>query len=204
MSTHDEAQRAQSRESILPNLQEIAYWNDEAGSRWARFQERIDRAFAPLSAAGLAAAAVQPGEAILDIGCGCGATSLELCDGTREGGSVVGIDVSRSMLDVARERAGARSLINIRFLLADASTEAFREHIFDLVFSRFGVMFFDDSVAAFANVRKSFTVRRQTRFRVLARTRREPVVCGPARSRPATRASTTETGSRCARAARVR
>ena len=146
MSTHDET---------LPNAEEIAYWNEEAGSRWARFQERIDRAFAPLGAAALARAAVRSGEAVLDIGCGCGASSLELSSAVGKTGSIVGVDVSRSMLAVAEARSRALGLSNARFVLADASTEAFDTQLFDLAFSRFGVMFFDDPVAAFTNVRRA-------------------------------------------------
>jgi len=139
----------------MPNSEEIAYWNDEAGSRWAAFQERIDHVFAPLGLAGLASAALQPAESVLDIGCGCGATLLELASAVGARGGVVGIDVSRSMLAVAEQRAQALGLANVGFLLADASTYAFGEDAFDVAFSRFGVMFFDDPVGAFANVRRS-------------------------------------------------
>ena len=139
----------------MPNSEEIAYWNDEAGSRWATFQERIDHVLAPLGAAGLASAALQPAEAVLDIGCGCGATLLELANAVGAKGSVVGVDVSQSMLAVAEQRAQGLGLANVRCVLADASTYAFGEAAFDLAFSRFGVMFFDDPVGAFANVRRS-------------------------------------------------
>lgn len=139
----------------MPNSDEIAYWNDEAGLRWAHFQDRIDVAFAPLGAAGLLSAAARPGETVLDIGCGCGASSLELGDAVGETGSVIGVDVSRAMLAVAEDRSRAAGLSNSHFVLADASTEAFDEGVFDLAFSRFGVMFFDDPVAAFANVRRA-------------------------------------------------
>ena len=139
----------------MPNFDEIAYWNDEAGSRWAHYQERIDAVFAPLGEAGLTAAAALAGETVVDIGCGCGASSIALSHAVDKTGSVLGVDVSRTMLAVAEERSLAAGLRNSRFLLADASTEAFDEHVFDLAFSRFGVMFFDDPVAAFENVRRS-------------------------------------------------
>lgn len=139
----------------MHNADEIAYWNGEAGTRWAAFQSRIDRAFTPLLDAGLIAAAVRPGESVLDIGSGCGATLLALAQAAGERGRVVGVDPSRTMLAVAERRASERGLTQVECVLADASTHAFDENRFDLHFSRFGVMFFDDPVAAFANLRRS-------------------------------------------------
>jgi SAM-dependent methyltransferase len=138
-----------------PNADEIAYWNDEAGSRWVTYQERIDRAFAAFTRETLARAVVRPGERVLDIGCGCGATTLELSAAVGETGSVVGVDVSHPMLEVARSRVSASGSHNVRFVQADASTEDFGDARFDLVFSRFGVMFFDDPVGAFVNLRRA-------------------------------------------------
>jgi SAM-dependent methyltransferase len=140
---------------ILPNRDEIAYWNNEAGSRWALFQEQMDRALAPLGERGLKSAAAGPGDAVLDIGCGCGGSSLELAAAIGATGSLVGVDVSRPMLAVADERARKAGLGNVRFILADAATEAFGDIAFGLAFSRFGVMFFDDPLRAFANVRRA-------------------------------------------------
>jgi SAM-dependent methyltransferase len=134
---------------------EIAYWNNEAGSHWALFQERMDRALAPLGARALQSAAAGPGDAVLDIGCGCGASSLALAGAIGETGSLVGVDVSRPMLAVAEKRARAAGLGNVRFVLADATSEPFDDEVFDLAFSRFGVMFFDDPLRAFANVRRA-------------------------------------------------
>ena len=139
----------------LPNHDEIAYWNNEAGSRWAVFQEQMDRALAPLGARGLESAAAGPGDAVLDIGCGCGGSSLELARAIGATGSVLGVDVSRQMLAVAEERERAAGLGNVRFVLADAATEALGDDMFDLAFSRFGVMFFDDPLCAFSNVRRA-------------------------------------------------
>lgn len=119
------------------NYDEIAYWNNEAGSRWALFQEQMDLALAPFGARGLEFAAAPPGDAVLDIGCGCGGSSLELAGAIGATGSVVGVDVSRPMLAAAEERARAAGLGNVRFLLADAASEAFGEDTFDLAFSRF-------------------------------------------------------------------
>lgn len=139
----------------MPNLTEIAYWNDDAGSRWVTFAQQIDRAFAPLTAAGLAAATVRAGEAVLDIGCGCGATLLEQAKVVGTTGSVVGVDVSQPMLAVAEQRARLLGLANVRCVLADASNYAFAQGAFNLEFSRFGVMFFDDPAGAFGNLRRA-------------------------------------------------
>lgn len=96
-------------------------------------------------------ALARAGERVLDIGCGCGATSLALAKTVGAAGRVHGVDVSRPMLRIARERAMEEGA-NVVFLEADASAQAFRPE-WDLVFSRFGVMFFADPVAAFANIR---------------------------------------------------
>jgi SAM-dependent methyltransferase len=139
----------------MPNTEEIAYWNEEAGRRWAAFQVRIDRAFTALGAAGIAKAAAQRAETVLDVGCGCGTSSIDLAEAIGSDGILNGVDVSQPMLGVAQQRADALHLANTRFMLADASTHAFGEDAFDLVYSRFGVMFFDDPAAAFANLRRS-------------------------------------------------
>jgi SAM-dependent methyltransferase len=135
------------------NSEQIAYWNDEAGRRWASSFDRIEATFAPLTIAVLDAARPQPGEAVVDVGCGCGATALELAGRVAPGGRVVGVDISEPMLAVARERTQLGT--NAKFVLADASTHDFGASVFDLMFSRFGVMFFDRPARAFANLRRS-------------------------------------------------
>ncbi|MGL4543820.1 MAG: class I SAM-dependent methyltransferase, partial [Polymorphobacter sp.] len=132
------------------NAEQIDYWNAKAGETWARFQEQLDRQIAPLGAAGIRALAPQPGERILDIGCGCGATTLALAAEVAPGGSVLGLDISQPMLDVARRRAAG--VANVAFREADAQTDDFGRGGFDAIFSRFGVMFFADPQAAFANI----------------------------------------------------
>jgi SAM-dependent methyltransferase len=137
-------------------VDEISYWNSEAGSRWAVYQEQMDRALAPLGEFGLEAAAAGLGDdGVLDIGCGCGASSLALASAVGRTANVVGIDVSRPMLAVAEERARTAALDNLRFVLADAATETLGNDSFSLAFSRFGVMFFDDPLRAFQNVRRA-------------------------------------------------
>ncbi len=134
---------------------QVAYWNGDAGMRWAAQQPRIDAAFAQLTQTVLDHAAPRPGDVVVDIGCGCGATVLGLAARVGPGGSVTGIDLSRPMLDVAAERVRSRQLTNVRLVLADASTHPFGEQTSDLAFSRFGVMFFVDPVKAFANIRRA-------------------------------------------------
>ena len=133
-----------------PNADEIANWNGAVGQRWTELQDVTDAMFAPLTEIVMAAAAAKPGERVLDIGCGCGATVLELARRVGPTGRVLGVDVSEPMLARAAERSAA--LANVELVLADASTHRFPA-TFDLVFSRFGVMFFDDPVAGFANIR---------------------------------------------------
>jgi SAM-dependent methyltransferase len=137
------------------NAEQIAYWNDEAGARWAALHERTDAAFSLVTKTALDAANPQADEAVLDVGCGCGETVLELARRVGRSGSAVGVDVSKAMLDVAAERVQRDRAANVTLLLGDASTHPFDEGAFDLVFSRFGVMFFDAPVDAFANIKRS-------------------------------------------------
>ena len=136
-----------------PNAQQAVYWNEAAGPTWAELQGPLDRQLAPLGRAGMAVLQPKPGEKILDIGCGAGETSLELATAVAPGGQVTGADISRTLLEVARRRA--EGLAGVEFLEADAQTAAFAPGGFNAVFSRFGVMFFSDPVAAFVNIRRA-------------------------------------------------
>jgi SAM-dependent methyltransferase len=129
------------------NQDQIDFWNGWMGDRWVAHQEAMDELLQPLSGALIDAAAVQADEQVMDVGCGCGGTSLTLA---AAGARVTGVDVSEPMLNHARQRAAGDD--RLRFVLADASTEVF-EPEFDVLFSRFGVMFFNDPVAAFTNLR---------------------------------------------------
>ena len=133
------------------NQEQIDYWNGKAGQTWVRSMDRIDRMLVPITKALLERAAVAPGERIVDVGCGCGSTTLEL---VQRGALVFGIDVSEPMLALAKRRASG--LKGVGFRRADAATQPFTpDH--ELVFSRFGVMFFEDPVAAFRNLRSGIT-----------------------------------------------
>lgn len=127
------------------------YWSGKVGDEWATNAARLDAMLAPMTGAALQLAAFQPGERVLDIGCGAGATSLAIARAIQPGGGVTGVDLSPQMLSVARARAAASGL-DVTFLEADAGATEL-PHTFDAAFSRFGVMFFEDAVAAFANLR---------------------------------------------------
>jgi SAM-dependent methyltransferase len=140
----------------MSNDEMVKYWNDSAGPVWVTQQERLDAQIGPLGSLARARAAIRIGERVLDVGCGCGTTTLELADAVGDAGRVVAVDISRPMLERARQRVeGAGSAARIEWRLDDAQTAAFEGGGFDLVFSRFGVMFFEDPVAAFANLRRA-------------------------------------------------
>ncbi|MEO0439643.1 MAG: class I SAM-dependent methyltransferase [Pseudomonadota bacterium] len=129
----------------MPNEEQIEYWNEDAGRQWAAHQTALDAMLASATSALMEAAAVQSGERVLDIGCGTGQTSLIASE---QGAKVTGVDVSRPMLDLARSRGGE----NVQFFLEDAA-QFQSDQKYDLVMSRFGVMFFEDPLAAFKNIR---------------------------------------------------
>lgn len=136
-----------------PNAQQSIYWNESAGPTWADLHAPLDNQLAPLGRAAMAALALRAGERVLDVGCGSGQTTFELARAVAPDGEVVGVDISRTLLDVARRRReGAPGL---HFVEADAQTYPFEAGHFDAVFSRFGVMFFADPAAAFANLRRA-------------------------------------------------
>lgn len=137
------------------NAAQIEFWNSAATRAWADQYERMDRAVAALTKELLDLAAPQPGERVLDIGCGPGTTILELAKRVGPGGHVLGADVSQPSVARARERIATAGLRHAEIIVADASVHPFAPESFDLTFSRFGIMFFSDPVAAFANVRRA-------------------------------------------------
>lgn len=135
------------------NADQLAFWNGRGGQIWVARQEHTDITLAPVSEALLALAAPRTGERVLDIGCGCGASTLEFARAVGPTGRVQALDISAPMLAEGKARAQAAGITNVDWLQADAATAALDE--FDLLTSNFGVMFFGDAVAAFAHLRRA-------------------------------------------------
>ena len=133
---------------VNANTRQIHEWNGAAGDSWSLNQDRFDRMLKPFSDALQAAAKVKPGEKVLEIGCGAGGLAIEMAT---HGATVMAVDVSNSLLGLARTRA-TQARLSIEFQLDDASHATFTSD-FDLLTSHLGVMFFDDPAAAFANMR---------------------------------------------------
>ncbi len=139
--------------SGLPNAKQIEEWNGEKGKRWLEEYERVEWQLIPFGRRAMDQAALRTGERVLDIGCGSGETTLELARRVGPSGAAIGVDISRLLLDSARELARQAELPNVSFQEADAQTYPFAPASFDVVFSRFGVMFFENPDAAFRNLK---------------------------------------------------
>ena len=135
------------------NAEQIRYWNEAAGPKWVSFQKVIDAQIGPLGEQAMDRAGIAPGERVVDAGCGCGETTITLATRVGSQGLVLGIDISTPMLERAAATARAAGVANIRFENADAQTHRLPPGAFDVVYSRFGIMFFADPVAAFTNLR---------------------------------------------------
>lgn len=138
------------------NAEMIEYWNGEAGKRWAQLDNMMARLLAPIAEALIEHGDVGDYRSAVDVGCGGGSQSLLLAERLGPGASVTGVDISEPLLEVARQRAAsAGNAARMEFVHADASQHSFAADSFDLLFSRFGVMFFDDPEGAFANLHRA-------------------------------------------------
>jgi len=137
------------------NAREVQYWNSPHTRVWVDEYQAIDRLLADSTRAALDHAAPKVGERVVDIGCGSGTTVLELAARVGPSGYVLGADVSKPSVEKARERVAAAGVHQAEIVLCDVSTHIFPANSFDLAFSRFGVMFFADPVATFANIHKA-------------------------------------------------
>ncbi|HEY8064190.1 MAG TPA: class I SAM-dependent methyltransferase [Methylosinus sp.] len=138
-----------------PNEAQSALWNKRGGEIWVEQQPMLDRLFQPFERILAEAVEAAGARSVLDIGCGAGATTLAAAQRLGALGRCVGLDISATMIEAARRRAEAAGLVNIRFRVADAQTCDLEPAHFDAIVSRFGVMFFADPRAAFANLRRA-------------------------------------------------
>lgn len=137
----------------VANSAQSEYWNAKAGDAWTQNQAIMDRLLSGPGRRLFEHAAIKAGERVLDIGCGTGATVLAAADAVGPEGGVLGIDLSHAMLDLARSRAKQHAgTAELMFEIADAQSHQFAAGRHDLLLSRFGVMFFEDPTAAFANL----------------------------------------------------
>jgi len=143
-------------------------WNGSVGHAWVDAQEVLDGMFKPLEDLLVEAALAAPGDRVLDVGCGTGGAALTIARRIGAAGRCVGVDISEPMIAAAQAHAEkARAEHDdapASFIRADAQSYAFEPASFDVIISRFGVMFFDDSVVAFTNLRRAARKNAALRF----------------------------------------
>jgi SAM-dependent methyltransferase len=159
------------------NADQIAYWNGPGGQHWADRQQTQDIVLAPVSGVLIDRAKVKAGERIVDVGCGCGSTTIALARKVGPAGHVLGIDISAPMLARARQMAPAGTPVD--FVLADATVYPFDPASFDLLASRFGVMFFAEPAVSFANMRRALRPAGRLTFACWREPRDNPFFMAP-------------------------
>ena len=137
------------------NKNQKDFWSGKGGDIWVERQNAMDTMLSPLGEAALNKLNFNEEENVLDIGCGCGHTTLNIAKRIGPSGNVTGLDISEPMLKRAKESAFEMSITNTFFKCVDVQTEDLGDQIYSAAFSRFGVMFFEDSIAAFKNINKS-------------------------------------------------
>lgn len=162
----------------MANEAQRALWNDVVGDAWVRHVEYFDATLAPFGDAVIRRLDPAPGDRVLDIGCGVGTTTFDLA-ALVPPGEVVGVDLSARMLGEARRRAAASELTNLRFIEADVQTADLGEDSFDLAFSRCGVMFYPDPVAAFSNIARALIPGGHLGFVCFASPMANPFIVAP-------------------------
>lgn len=142
---------------------QVEFWNGDAGRAWVETQEVLDDMFKPFEEMLVEAISTDFDRQVLDVGCGAGSTTLAASRRLGRKGHCVGIDISEPMIARARERA-EREGLTATFICDDAQRHAFEPESFNLIISRFGVMFFDDFVGAFRNLRRAARDEAELRF----------------------------------------
>jgi len=141
-----------SSDKISANGLAAEAWEGEMGDKWLAHIDRFEGMIAPVGEALVEKAAVRPGDRIIDIGCGSGVNSFDLAERVGPEGLVTGLDISPSLVAEGQHRALARGIENVHFVVGDAGMVRIPGEGFDVLFSRFGVMFFEDPYAAFTNM----------------------------------------------------
>jgi SAM-dependent methyltransferase len=136
------------------NSQQSKIWNESVGQAWVEHAAHFDATLEPFGEAAIQKLDLRPGDRVVDIGCGTGATTIRLAK-IVEPALVTGVDLSLPMLSLAQQRVVAHGVSNIAFSTADVQAESLGAGMFDVAFSRFGVMFFSNPTMAFTNIRKS-------------------------------------------------
>ncbi len=144
------------------NADQRQFWTDEAGPKWVTYQAQMDRLLQPVLDGVLERADLVPGQWVLDIGCGTGASTIQAAEAVGRRGRVTGIDISPTLLEMARRRAANPNRVS--FIEADAADHDFGPGGFDRLLSRFGLMFFTDPSAAFANMASGLTATARVSF----------------------------------------
>jgi SAM-dependent methyltransferase len=138
----------------IANHEQAEHWNGQEAEHWVAHQARYEQMLAPFVDMLIEGGALGAGDEVLDVGCGCGATTLAAARAVRPA-ATLGVDLSVPMLARARSAAATTGLANARFEQADVQVHAFPDEVFEAVISRFGIMFFSDPVAAFANLHRA-------------------------------------------------
>jgi SAM-dependent methyltransferase len=159
------------------NADQVAYWNGPAGQRWAERQAAQDILLKPVADLVIDRAKLKPGERVIDIGCGSGATAIAFAREVAPSGHVLGVDISGPMLERARQSAPKD--LSLEFVLADATVYPFESAGFDVLASRFGVMFFADPTLSFANMRKALRPSGRLAFACWREPRENPFFMAP-------------------------
>ena len=159
------------------NADQIAYWNGPAGQRWAEAQQVQDIVLGPVADILIDRAKPKTGERVIDVGCGSGVTTIAFAQKVGPSGHLLGIDISGPMLE--RARASAPKDLPVDFVLADATVYPFDPAGFDMLVSRFGVMFFADPVLSFANMRKALRPSARLAFACWREPRENPFFMAP-------------------------
>jgi len=154
---------------VLANKEMYDFWSEEGGRKWLRFQNILAKGLDTFGKEAMIAASISSSERVLDIGCGCGDTTFEIAQMVGSNGHVHGVDISNLILKKAqiqdRQSRKENSFHhNLSFECADVQTHNFVSMVYDVAFSRFGVMFFKDPVAAFANIRQALYINGRIAF----------------------------------------